>query len=301
MAFPAYGTAVPPLQDYQLNFNNQYTFGAGTALEIKSINGVEMPTVRSGDSGRPRAHGLFAGLDLLGGGEVTIEGDLRPDDVSFEHARAELAAATVPTGSEQYPLFMCLPGYGTLVTLARWRKRSIPLDVTYALGELAKVTLLLASTDPKWYSTPTQQLSVSPPGQIGGSTLPLTFPLTFREGSEAGVLSIENTGNIETCPILVVEGPCPDPSITLASAEGSPNLTFELSLNAGDRLVLDTDMETAMLYASGSTIGVTRRYALMSGSQWFTLPPGPSTLQFLTSDGDPSGLLTCQWASAQVL
>jgi Siphovirus-type tail component, C-terminal domain len=298
--FPAPGVTVPALAPYQFWFNG-LTMGPNTSVELKKINGLDLPTIRSGDSERPREHGMFVGLDVMSGGELTLEGDLQADGVSFAHAWQALSSATVPMGVVEAPLYMGLPGYGTLVSMCRVRKRSIPIDIQFALGELAGVTLLFAASDPRLYSTPTQTASVSPPGTSSGFTFPLTFPLSFGGGGVAGVLSLNNTGNIEVKPILTIEGPCKDPSITLASAEGSPNLTFELEMAAGDRLVLNTDMHTATYYTAGSTIGATRWYTLAPGSQWFTLPPGVSTLQFLTRDPTPSGTLTAEWASGNIL
>ncbi len=300
MSFPAYGTTVPSLQPYQFSFRG-FELGPNTALEIKKINGADLPNVRTGDSERPRERGMFAGLDLLGGGELIIEGDLKADNVSFAHALQALSAATVPSGTAEYPLYMNHPAYGTLVATSRIRKRAIPIDIRYALGNLAEVSLLWAATDPCWYSTPTLSASVTPPGATAGFSFPLTFPLTFREASVAGVLSLNNEGDIDTKPIFTVEGPCTDPSITLASGEGSPNLTFELTLSAGDTLVIDTDMHTAMLYSFGSTIGSTRWYALAPGSKWFTLAKGFNTVQFLTSDPVPSGKLTVEYCSAWIV
>jgi len=298
--FPAPSVEVPTLAPYQFWFYD-LLLGPNTSVELKKINGAELPTIRSGDSERPREHGMFVGLDVMAGGELTLEGDLQKDDVSFAHAWRALAAATVPKGVVEAPLYVSLPGYGTLVSMARVRKRSIPIDITFALGELGGVTLLFAASDPRLYSTPTQSASVTPPGTGSGFSFPLVFPLSFGGGSVAGVLSLNNEGNIDTKPILTVEGPCTNPSITLASAENSPNLTFELTMAAGDRLVLNTDMKTATYFTAGSTIGATRWYTRAPGSQWFTLPRGLNTIQFLTEDPEPSGVLTAEWASAYIL
>jgi hypothetical protein len=299
--FPEAGVSIPALLPYQFWFNG-FTFGPNTALELKKINGMDMPTVRSGDSGRPRDHGLFVGLDVMGGRELTLEGDLSAHGTTtFVEAWQALSAATVPGGTVQAPLYFGLPGYGTLVTQARVRKRQMPIDITFSLGNLAGITLLFAASDPRAYGAPTVSSSVVPPNNSGGFGFPLGFPVTFGAGSGSGALSVTNNGDIETRPRLIVEGPCTNPSITLASVEESPNLTFNLAMNAGDRLVLDTDLHKATYYTAGSTFGVTRIYALEEGSQWFTLPPGTSTIQFRTSDPEPTGLLTCESASAWVV
>ena len=97
MSFVPYGTTWPTLAAWQASFGG-YVFGPGTDLEVKKIEGIDMPAVRSGDSGRPRDHGMFRGLDVMGGREITFTGDLHPLTGTFEEAEEELAAATVPGG-----------------------------------------------------------------------------------------------------------------------------------------------------------------------------------------------------------
>jgi hypothetical protein len=298
MAFPAYGTEVPFLTAWQMEFHGQ-ALGSGTILELTKLEGIDMPAVRSGDAGRPRDHGAFAGLDVMGEREITVSADLHSTEtVTFKEAWEQAAESFVTSGSIQYPLFLNTPAFGTLATLVRLRKRQMPVDILFTLGNLAKVTLLFVGTDPRWYA-PTQSASVTPPTSTAGFSFPLKFPFTFGGGGVAGALSVTNAGNIETRPLLIVEGPCENPSVTNARAPGSPNLTFDLLMNAGDRLVIDTDMHTATYYTAGTTVGYTRLYTLAQGSQWFTLEPGKSTIQFLSTSGE--GQLTVQWASAWIL
>jgi hypothetical protein len=297
IGFPAYGTTWPSLPEYGASFNG-YTFGPGTDLEIKEWQGLDLPAVRSGDAGRPRDHGMFRGLDVMGGREPSLTGELHPLSGTLAEAEAELAQATVPGGSEDTPLFVNLPGWGTLACMARVRKRQMPRDIQLALGQLGKVALLWAADDPRLYSE-AKQSSVAPFNTTAGFSFPMSFPLSFGGGSVSGSLAINNTGNIETRPLLIVEGPCENPSITNVTAEGSPNLTFDLTVGAGGRLVIDTDLHTATYYTAGTTIGATRLGTLAYGSQWFTLSPGVSTVQFLAATAE--GQLSVQFASAYLL
>jgi hypothetical protein len=296
MAFLPYGSTVPTLSPWQMNFNNALSLGPGTNLELTGLEGIDMPAVRSGDAGRARDHGAFAGLDLMGEREVIIKGDLHNLTGTFSEAWQECANATVPGGTIQYPLFLNTATWGTLSTLVRVRKRQMPVEITFTLGNLAKVMFLFAGTDPRWYG-PTQQRSVKPPASVGGFTWPLKWNLKWGGGGYTGALSVTNAGNIETRPILTVEGPCTNPSIQNATAPGGPTLTFGLTLLAGETLVIDTDMHTAILYSSGSTAGSARAGLLTAGSKWWTLEPGTSTIQFLGSEG----ALTVEYASAWII
>jgi Phage tail protein len=182
--------------------------------------------------------------------------------------------------------------------MARIRKRQMPRNIELALGGLGKVALMFAADDPRWYAQ-TQQASVTPPTKTAGFSFPMKFPLSFGGGSVAGSLAVTNAGNIETRPLLIVEGPCESPSITNITAEGSPNLQFNLTIASGAKLVIDTDFHTATYYTAGTTLGSTRLGTLAYGSEWFTLGVGTSTLQFLA--GTNEGTLSVQWASAWIL
>jgi hypothetical protein len=289
---------VPSLSNYQWSFNG-YTFGANTNLELRKIEGIDLPNVRTGDAGRPRDHGRFLGLDVMDGRDITLTGDLHNKTGTWAEAVSALAAATVPGGSVELPLFLCLPEYGTLATTTKVRKRNMPRDITYVLGNLATVTLLLGCSDPRFYATPTQITTASAASATAGFKFPLTFPLSFGGGSLAGVLSLNNTGDIDTRPILTVNGPCAAPSITNASVAGAPNLTFNVTLNSGERLVIDLDLHTATQFSSTSTAGATRLGTLQPGSTWFTCPPAVSTIQFLSGTGE--GTLSAEWAPAYVI
>lgn len=299
MPFPENGVSVPTLQPYQFSYQG-YTFGPGTPLEMTKIEGIDMPTVRNGDAGRPREPGRFVGLDVPDGRDIAITGEL--STVAGTEWLA-LANATAPGGITEYPLYFNTPAWGTLVTMVRPRKRPMPIDLKAALGNLVDVVLGFSGSDPRWYTTPTNAPSVTSPGTTTGFTFPLTFPMSFGGGSSVGSLTVVNPGNIDIPAILTVTGPCTTPSITNASVPGSPNLLFGVTLNAGDQLVIDTDMHTATLFTAGSSLGSSRVYTLGQGSQWWTLwpahgdytvPGGSNTIQFLSSDPTPSGTLTVE-------
>lgn len=303
MAFPAPSVSVPSLaSQWQFSFQGLTIGGVNPAYNLTNIAGLELPDVRTGDAARPRDPGMFIGLDVLPGREITLTGDMSPDGTSLQHAWNAFATATVPTGVTENPLFVNLPGYGTLVTMARPRKRNMPVDIQFALGLLAKFTVMFASSDPRWYTTPTLNPTVGLPSPTAGFTFPFSFPLAFGSGTVAGVINATNSGNIEMRPVLVITGPCTYPSITNASWPGAPTLQFGVSMATGDQLVIDTDLKTATYYTAGSTAGSTRLSTIQPGSAWWTLLPGSNTIQFLSKDSTSvAGTLTVEYASAYLL
>jgi Phage tail protein len=292
MSFPPYGTVVPSLQPYQFQFSS-YVFGPNTPLELLKIEGIDLPAVRSGDSGRPRDQGEFVGLDLMAGREVTVVGEL---NIRTEHSWAELATATLPSGTIEKPLFLSLPGYPILAAMSRVRKRQMPVDIKFALGNLADVTLLFKASDPRWYGE--TKRATTAPTNTPGFKYSHKYAYKYGGGSVAGAVSVANAGNYETRPKLIVEGPCTNPSITNATVGAT--LAFAVTLNTGDRLVIDTDMHTATLFGAGTSVGTTRLGTLVPGSQWWALEAETtSTIQFLA--GSSEGTLSVEYAPAYVL
>lgn len=296
MSFPASTVAPPALSYYQFSYQG-YVFGPGTPLELTKIEGIDMPTVRNGDAGRPREAGRFIGLDVLDGRDIAITGQLLTVDPT---AWMNLSSATAAGGTLEYPLYFNTPSWGTLVTMVRPRKRPMAIDIQAALGNLVDVVLGFSGSDPRWYSVPTLSQSATSPGTTLGFTLPLGFPFSFGGGSAIGFLSVLNSGNIDIPAILTVTGPCTNPSITNGSLPGAPNITFGVTMNAGDQLVIDTGIHTATFFTAGSTLGSPRVYTLAQGSQWWTLWPSSAlggtanAIQFLTDDSSPTGTLTVQ-------
>ena len=304
MSFPAASVTVPTLASYQLSFNG-LTLGPGTAFEFSKIEGTDMPEVRSGDAARAREHGMFIGLDLMGGRQITVTGDLGPVAGStFAQSRAALAAATIPGGTVEIPLWLNLPGFGTLCTMARCRKRALPIDIAYTFGLAKDIPIQWNSSDPRLYGAtqaPVMNLPSFLPGS-GGLGFPFGFPIAFGGGTAGGSLTVSNPGNIDTAPVLTFTGPCIYPALQNNSIPGDPVVQFGVTLNTGDQLVVDTDFHTALLYPAGSTVGSPVEDTLQPGSTWWTLQPGLSYLNFTSKDSTPAaGTCTVGWAPAYIL
>ena len=58
---------------------------------------------------------------------------------------------------------------------------------------------------------------------------------------------------------------------------------FDVTMVAGDTLVIDTDWGTAQLTHSGVTTSV--RNKMKEGSTWFSLEPGTDKVKFTTTSG----------------
>jgi hypothetical protein len=302
LSFPSPSATVPTLAAYQFSYNG-VTIGPGAGLELQKIEGLDQPDVRTGDAGRARDTGDFIGLDLLQGRTITLTGQLASTTGNtLTQNWTALAGATLPGGTTEEPLFFNLPQFGTLVSMCRVRKRSMPIDIPFAFGGLANAVLQFQASDPRLYATPTQSSTVGLPTPNAGFGFPLSFNFAFGGGGTVGVLSLTNYGNIETRPLLVITGPCTTPTVTNNSIAGSPYLSFGVTMNTGDQLIIDTDMHTATYFTAGSSLGSSRMSTLQTGSSWWTMQPGVSSIAFSSQDAvSVAGTLTVEFASAYVL
>ncbi len=275
MPFPAPGTSVPSLNEYGLSFND-LVIGPGSAYEIQMLEGFDRPDVRTGDQNWPRTRGQSRGLDLLAGRDMHLTMEIAASGgQTMAQLPQALRNALAPRGTTEDPLYVNIAGT-TYVTYARVRKHNVPIDISYALGNLAKnVVVQLHATDPNFYDTPTKNpvMNLSPPS--GGVGFPLGFPLSFGGSAGGNVITVTNNGDDTAYPIFYVQGPLTGPSITNVTTGQS--LGFDLALNDGDLLIINTDTpNSATYYQSGSypNNGVSRLYTITTASAWYGLSPG---------------------------
>lgn len=304
MPFPSPSLTPPTLANYQLWFGG-LAFGGVNRLSAYSLQslptGLDVPAYISGDSQRPIDQGEFAGIDLSPGRDITVtQTMIGATQAALEAARQQLSGVLAPAGAIEAPLYIQLAS-GLFACMARPRKHNFTLDnnMVQVLGGVA--TTLFHATDPRWYAIPTKTQTVGLPTPAGGLLFPVTFNASFGGGGTGGILQIHNNGTIEMRPVLVIAGPCTNPVITNLSLNGTPSIGVTITLNTGDTLVIDTDLQSIVYTAAGTSAGVSRQNAQMPGNVWWNCPPGLSQIEFTTSDGVAvAGTLTVQSADAYI-
>lgn len=311
MTFPSPTITPPSLGAYGLSYNgtafggivNPITGGpAGYAtIAPNGVTGHDRAVVTSQDTQRNLDEGEWPGIDVLTGRDVLVQMNVISDGTSLQHALTALQACFANVGVTEYPFFLQMPNQSLRVCMARPRGFTYPVDINYVQAGLAVVSLRMHATDPRWYDTPTQALTIGLAAPGVGIGFPISFPVSFGGSSSGGALICDNYGNYEMRPLLVVTGPCTNPTIGNASIAGNPRLTFNVTLNAGDKLTIDTDAQSATLVTAGSpaSSGASRLGTLAVGSTWWNLPPGGNTIQFSSSDPTQvAGTLTVEFADA---
>ena len=312
MSFPSPSLPAPALGLYQFSFND-LAFGGivpSTPYQLKdiAIGGIDLSAIQSGDLQRPLDDGEFAGVDVAQGRDIPIDLTITADSTSLDHARQALGGAFAPAGATEAPLFLTLPS-GTFATMCRPRKLAYAIDINTVLAKGTPANVLLHSTDPRWYASPSKSATTGLPSTTGpgGLAFPVSFPASFGSGSVGGLLDVWNLGTVAMFPTLLFTGPCTNPSAANLSLPGAPALTFDITLNAGDTLLVDTDFQTVTYTTAGSTAGSPRANTEAYGSTWWNLAPanGPrgigaaNVIEFSTADPTAvAGTLTVASADA---
>jgi len=277
-------------EDWDIEFNG-LALGEGTPFLVALVEGLaDLPAVRSGDQTLLRTDGLWAGEDFLGGRTITIsvEVDQRTTTTAFD----ELASAFVPGQAEQ-PLVMQIPrvaGGAKIRVNARARRRSAPINLEW-LYDLPVIVVELDATDPRIYAdTPTTISGLGLAAATGGLTWPLTWLLDWGTFN-SGTFTAFNGGNYATPVAFTFAGPLERPRVE--NLTQSRILEFDVSLAAGDTLVVDTGARTALIGGTASRSGT-----MTADSQWFHLGAGTETIRFAANSG--SGTLAAEWRSAWI-
>lgn len=289
VSFPAYGSSAPGLVTWQMAYNG-IVLGIPTPYGITSVDGLDLPPVQTGDQQRPREHGEFIGLDLMGGRDITVTGDFTDNPpLTLQVVGLALAEAVwnwTWGGSTELPLWFQWPNLPTLCSMVRVRKRNVPTSLQYTLG-LADYSLNFHATDPRLYAQ-TKQVTTGPVGGHVGAATPLT---------------INYLGNVDMRPQITITGPINQPTVS----NGSWGLYADINLTAGQTLTIDLDLHTVIVSGVGYD-----RAVVQSTSIWPSYTNGvpglyyggaPNVITCISTDGSPpaGSSLTVTYSDAYLI
>lgn len=283
--------------------------GRGTPYRWRSLSGWEdLPGLDDGSVPRADAHGAILGRLLAQSRVVTVDGLMiraRPGELGG--VVQQLGAATAITEAE-IPLVVQLDERGPLLAWVRVTARSVPVDRGYTVGTITGAAVQLAASDPRRYellertaaaSLPTDEPGLAFNDEAGldwHTTADVEAGLDFGPPGSTGTLTARNTGNAPAHPLIEFRGPVSLPSLTnLATGDV---LEYDLDLDAGDALLVDTAEGTVTLNSTTS-----RLYTATARSvpeQSFALWPGTADMAYRAAPGssDPTTSVTVRWRSA---
>lgn len=158
-------------------------------------------------------------------------------------------------------------------------------------GILQWVKARFRATDPLFYGLPRTivgQLAVS----TGGRSYPRTYPMVYGSANVGGV-TVLNDGNIDSERLEVTLEATTEALVNprVELADTGEALQFDLTIQPGDRLVIDFSEWSADLNGTASRTGALRR----PGSTFFSIPPGEHLIRF---GGLGSGRMTAVYSAA---
>lgn len=271
--------------------------GPGTPYRWTKLNGWEaLPELDSGNVPRPTAHGAWPGQLLSQARTVTLEELTVRAPAQRIGAVVESLTAATALGEDEVPLLIYLDERGPLLAWARATKREIPANAGYALGVVTEAALEFEATDPRRYTPAVQTADVGLPEPC------LPWHADHGHGprgvpASTGDLVVHNTGSAPTHPVVELWGPVDTPRLTNTTTGTA--LEYELLLEPGERLTVDTFAGTAQLDTGESLL------AAASVDSWpepaFMLAPGRNDLMFRAAPdapADPHAAALLRWRSA---
>jgi hypothetical protein len=272
--------------------------GPGTDVQVRAIEGLGQPPVRTSDVEPPSEDGLWIGRDYYGGRVIRIDAAIRivgsPGSVLDQLAALQDAADTTAVrggGGSTMDLRLKLPGRPARTVRGRLRK--LEPDLGQMIHGFAPCDIEFQAQDHYFYADETGTTSI-PLGLLtsGGLTFPLAFPLTIAGDPEAvgrpGFLEVDGTA--PAWPILRVTGPCSNPTITHVAS--GRTLTVQTTLTAGEWVEVDTRPGwRTVLRDNGGGAPLAPR----SRIDEFVLTPGLNELQWTATDPTLTSTLAVTW------
>jgi hypothetical protein len=281
-----------PSVNYGFSFNGWLFGGAGQAVQLLSVDGLDsLPDVRTQDSTRGYADGLFTGRDFASGREINFNLQIMGD--ALHDARYYVNQLRANLLMQQYGtsvLEFLLPSRSLQYVNARVRSRDIVIDPDYVYGRAyAKVRMICP--DPRIYDSATQTEVITTPADSTGRVYNRTYNMLYIGSGSGTTTACVNSGTYVTYPTFTITGPCTNPVIVNSTT--AQQLAFNVTMpTIGDNLVINPDLRTIAFN------GTPARNLLTGSSSWFGLPVGTTNIGFVASAYSTGASLTVEWQNA---
>lgn len=268
------------LGSWQGNVTDDY----GTEWIVEVEDGwSSSPPVRPTLEEKTASDGAWGGPGFYGARVVNLSGRARAADrvgmlAAKDRIKAAIGARTpvTLTVAEEH-----------MTRLASVRLSDM-IDIKDQTALIFSWSLTVVAADPRRYGTTVVSESTDlPVGLTTGRTYSRTYPLVYGglAPGGSGSVYIPQEGDFDQTPaVITFTGPVVTPRVEHVAQNRS--LTFDVTVEYGETLVVDLGRQTALLNGS-----VNRAYTISPGSSWFMLVPGLNELLFRGSVGSaPDGV-----------
>ena len=259
----------------------------------RAVGLIGIPPLRQVVRVRPSAHGSINDTRNTEGRLVVLDGRIYcPDSAADLYTEFRVLAGTMLETLDEGAALLKWTEDGGLslqASVKLFGEFEPPIEVGPNL--LAYQAQLFAE-DPRAYS---QDLSTSTGGTLtnapGGWAWPETPPIVFSL-SAGGTTAVNNLGNRPTPPVFRVYGQCVNPQILLVGTTKRIALTG--TIGAGD--YLEVDVANRSITINGTSPA--QNFLDASGTSWYDLPKGTSTIQLLAPTFDAGARCDVEYRSA---
>ena len=290
-------TTPTPLADWQYELGG-VLLGPGTPVQLRAVEGLTMPTLRTADVEPDGEDGLWLGADRYAGRTIRMDAAVKtpgdPGAVFDKLAALQEAASSLAVrgqGGTTMDLRIKLPGRP--VRVARGRLRKLEPDLAQLVHGWVPVDIEFQAADALFYTDTLATTSIRL-GLLtsGGLTYPMAFPLEIAGDPEAvgrpSFLEVEGTA--PTWPVLRVNGPCSNPTIRHVAT--GRTLTVNVTLTAGEWVEIDTRPGwRTVLRDNGGSAPLTGPSRL----DQFQLTPGLNEVTWTATDPTLTSTLAVTW------
>jgi Phage tail protein len=237
---------------------------------------------------RPFADGATRTRPWANSRSLTFEGCLLAPTRELRDQRASELAALLFDG-ELITLTGPAPD-GQYSLLVEWADAPTPVNLN---SREFKWQVTLLAPDPVKLSAVEHATGLLPlPITTGGLTWPVTWPISWPSTTVTGTAMLTNSGSVDTGLIVRIDGPVASPRFSLARGTDVQTLTFNLTLDSGQWLTIDTKAHTVLLNDTVSRRGQT-------AGDFPILAPGTSELSWNAASYDAAARISATWRDAR--
>ncbi|MEW9530754.1 hypothetical protein [Microbispora sp. NPDC049125] len=273
MSFPL-TTPVYTLGTWEGNVTDDY----GVDWIVETEDGwSSSPPIRAQVEARSNADGGWGGPGFYDSRVVTLSGHaIAPDRMTMLAAKDRIKSAISPRSPVQLQV---AEAHLTRVASVRLTDQIDLADVNSFAFTWA---FTLTAVDPRRYdANPVTVTATLPVGLTAGRTYSRTHPVVYGGVTPGGGGSvyIQNDGDYDETPaVITFVGPLVTPRVE--HPQSGRSLTFDVTLDYDDTLIVDLKAKTALLNGA-----VNQAYTITAGSAWFMLTPGLNEFAFRGTAG----------------